>query len=126
MYTKYFFTLVLVALFAGCASNESYHSSRRNAVPVDELGSRGATFAGQAQQFHQNNMAMSVCPNGTITKKGGGSMNAGAGDQSGRVTYSVTSASQFKEECDYGEQNQAPKTPARNVGENPTKKEKRQ
>ncbi len=96
-----FSAIIATVLFAGCASNDSYNTSRRDAVPVNELGARGAQFAGQAQQFHQNNMDINVCPRGVIEKSGGGSVNSGAGDDNGKVTYNITTTSTAKTVCDF-------------------------
>ncbi len=93
------FFLAMVAVLSGCAN--SYDSRSTGPVPVSELGSRGAQFAGQAQQFHQANMSIDPCPQGTIEKTGKGTVNSGAGDQNGKVTYSVTTTSTTTSKCDF-------------------------
>jgi hypothetical protein len=102
---KTMFAIFVAVLFSGCAAVSSYDVGRNAAVPVQELGARGAEFAGQAQQFHQANMAIDLCPQGTAEKEGGGSVNSGAGDKNGIVTYNVTTQSVAKSKCDFGPMN---------------------
>lgn len=108
MKTKIFVVFVAV-LLTGCAAQGNSYSQSGQAVPVSELGSRGAQFAGQAQQFHQANMAINLCPQGTAEKNGGGSVHSGAGDQSGRVSYSISTTSVAHSKCDFGAANPVPK-----------------
>jgi hypothetical protein len=89
----------------GCMHAPIHGGSYNNnaGVPVQEIGARAAVFAGQAQQFHQATQAISLCPNGTKSKKGGGSVNSGVGDQNGKVTYSVTTQSGNSQECNFAQ-----------------------
>lgn len=111
MSRTFFAVFVAITALAGCASN-SYDVGRGDAVPVNELGSRGAQFAGQATQFHQANMAIDLCPQGTTEKVGGGSVNSGAGDKNGFVTYNVTTQSVARTKCDFGAMNPVPQVKA--------------
>ena len=96
----------LAALTTGCMHAPIHGGSYNNngaGVPVQEVGARAAVFSGQARQFHHAAQGISLCPTGTKSKNGGGSVNSGLGDQNGKVTYSITTQSGNVQECNFGQ-----------------------